>query len=106
GSATADVALDRLADFICEIGPAPTDRPPVAVKAGDTEVEVAPDPNGDPLAFVFKTIADPYVGHISLFKVLSGTIRPDAHINNSRSGADERLHGLFTLRGKEQVQLS
>ncbi len=106
GSAASNVALDRLADFICEIGPAPTDRPPITVKAGDTEVDVAADPSGDPLAFVFKTIADPYVGHISLFKVLSGTIRPDDHLSNSRSGADERLHGLFTLRGKEQVQVS
>ncbi|MEY2459446.1 MAG: elongation factor [Acidimicrobiaceae bacterium] len=106
GSATNDVAIDRLADFICEIGPAPADRPPVRVTAGDTTVDVAPDPNGDPLAIVFKTIADPYVGHISLFKVLSGTIRPDDHLFNTRSGTDERLHGLFTLRGKEQDQLT
>jgi elongation factor G len=106
GSATNDVAIDRLADFICEIGPAPADRPPVTVKAGDTEVDVKSDPNGDPLALVFKTIADPYVGHISLFKVLSGTIRPDDHLFNPRSSTDERLHGLFTLRGKEQDQLS
>ena len=106
GSATNDVAIDRLADFICEIGPAPGDRPPVSVTAGDTTVDVAPDPDGDALAIVFKTIADPYVGHISLFKVLSGTIRPDDHLTNTRSGADERLHGLFTLRGKEQDQLS
>ncbi|MEY2453417.1 MAG: elongation factor, partial [Acidimicrobiaceae bacterium] len=106
GSATNDIAIDRLADFICEIGPAPGDRPPVTVRAGDTTVEVAPDPSGDPLAIVFKTIADPYVGHISLFKVLSGTIRPDDHLFNTRSGTDERLHGLFTLRGKEQDQLT
>jgi elongation factor G len=106
GSATNDVAIDRLADFICEIGPAPGDRPPVTVTAGDTTVDVAPDPNADPLAMVFKTIADPYVGHISLFKVLSGTIRPDDHLLNTRSGTDERLHGLFTLRGKEQDQLA
>ena len=106
GSATNGIAIDRLADFICEIGPSPVDRPPVPVTAGDTTVEVKPDPSGDALAFVFKTIADPYVGHISLFKVLSGTIRPDDHLTNTRSGADERLHGLFTLRGKEQIQLN
>ncbi|HEV3226540.1 MAG TPA: elongation factor G, partial [Acidimicrobiales bacterium] len=105
GSATTDVAVDRLADFIVEIGPAPTDRPAVPVTAGDTTVDVKVDPSGDPLAVVFKTIADPYVGHISLFKVLSGTIRPDDHLWNTRSGTDERLHGLFTLRGKEQDQL-
>ena len=101
GSATSTTSrIDRLADFICEIGPSPLDRPPVTVEAGDTEVEVAPDPDGEPLAFVFKTIADPYVGQISLFKVLSGTVRPDDHLVNTRTGTDERLHGLFTLRGQ------
>ena len=102
GSAATDVAIDRLADFLTEIGPAPTDRPPVEVTAAGTTVEVKCDPEGDPLALVFKTIADAYVGQISLFRVLSGTIRPDDHLWNTRSSTDERLHGLLTLRGKEQ----
>jgi elongation factor G len=102
GSASHLIGIDRLADKIVALGPSPADRPAVQVRAGDTEVEVAPDPSGEPLAFVFKTIADPYVGHISLFKVLSGSVRPDANLVNSRSGADERLHALFTLRGKDQ----
>ncbi|CAN5733890.1 elongation factor G [soil metagenome] len=102
GSATAEIAIDRLADLICEIGPSPADRPPVEVSAGDTSVTVATDPGAEPLAFVFKTVADPYVGHVSLFKVLSGTVRPDDHLVNPRTGTDERLHGLFALRGREQ----
>ena len=109
GSAITGVGIDRLADFICEIGPSPADRPGVNVHAGEVDVEVKPDPNGRPLAYVFKTIADPYVGHLSLFKVLSGTIHPDDHLINVTSGVDERLHGIFTLRGKEQqpaVQVS
>ena len=61
------------------------------------------DPAGQPLALVFKTVADPYVGKISLFKVVSGTVRPDAVLFNPRSRAEERLHALFTLRGKEQL---
>ena len=77
----------------------PTD--PVVVAAGDTEVEVAADPDGQPLAVVFKVIADPFVGQVSLLKVLSGTIRNDDHLVNSRTGTDERLHGLFVVRGKE-----
>ena len=102
GSAAADVAIDRLADFICEIGPAPKDRPPVVVDAGDGTAEIAPDPDGNPLAFVFKTIADPYVGRISLLKVLSGTIRQDDHLVNPRTHTDERLHSLLSVRGREQ----
>ncbi|HSL59585.1 MAG TPA: elongation factor G [Acidimicrobiales bacterium] len=102
GSATGPIAVDRLLDFICEIGPSPADRPAETVTAGDGEVEVAPDPAGSPLALVFKTVADPYVGQISLFRVLSGTIRADDHLVNPRTGADERLHGLFHLRGATQ----
>jgi elongation factor G len=104
GSATGRVAVDRLADIICEIGPSPLDRPPAVVEAGGTAVEVAPDADGLPLAVVFKTVADPYLGQISLFRVLSGTIRSDDHLVNPRTGADERLHGLFTLRGREQLE--
>lgn len=105
GSATALIGVDRLARFICEIGPSPLDRPPTTVLAGDAEVEVRLDPGSDPLAFVFKTIADPYVGHITVFKVLSGTVRPDDHLRNPRTGHDERLHTLFALRGKEQLEV-
>ena len=58
-------------------------------------------PAGQPLARVFKTISDPYVGKISLLRVLSGTIRPDTVLTNPRTHADERLHVLQLLRGKE-----
>jgi len=51
---------------------------------------------------VFKTIADPYVGKINVFKVLQGTVRPDAVLVNGRTANDEKLHQLFALRGKEQ----
>ncbi len=106
GSAITPIGVDRLADLVCEIGPSPRDRPAVEVQAGDTTVEVAADPSGDPLALVFKTIADPYVGHISMFRVLSGTIKTDDHLTNTRSGADERMHSLLIVTGKEQESTS
>ena len=84
----------------------PRRSPPAGNGEVPTEVEVSADPSGDPLAFVFKTIADPYVGQVSLFRVLSGTLRPDDHLVNSRTGSDERLHGLLTVRGKEQEPAS
>ena len=65
GSATSEIGVDRLADFLVEIGPSPLDRPvPIVAGDGDEPVrtDVTADPSGDPLAFVFKTIADPYVG--------------------------------------------
>jgi len=105
GSATAEIGIDRLADLLVEIGPSPLDRA-TAVQAGDLAVDITADADGEPLAFVFKSIADPYVGQISLFRVLSGTIRPDDHLINSRTGVDERLHGLLTVRGKDQEPAS
>jgi elongation factor G len=105
GSATKVIGIDRLAQLICEVGPSPLDRPPVLVEAGEGTAEVTPDPAGQPLALVYRTIADPYVGKVSFLKVLSGTIKPDVVLTNPRSHSDERLHGLFTMRGKEQVQI-
>ncbi|MGH9225950.1 MAG: elongation factor G [Acidimicrobiales bacterium] len=102
GSATKLIGVDRLASLITEVGPSPLDRPPVTVTAGGTEMEVKPDPAAQPLALVYRTLADPYVGKVSFFKALSGTIRPDAHLTNPRTHTDERLHALFTMRGKEQ----
>ena len=101
GSALRDVGVDQLTRFICEIGPAPTKRPPVLVEAGDSLHEVTCDPDGPPLAFVWKTITDRHVGRISLLKVVSGTLRPDTVLVNPRTRAEERLHSIFTLRGKE-----
>ncbi len=101
GSGTTLVGVDRLADMICELGPSPADRP-VTVSAGDTTVDVTADPDADPLVHVFKTVADQYVGQLSVFKVLSGTLRDDIHLVDTATGADERLHGLVHLRGTDQ----
>ncbi len=103
GSAAKDVAVDRLGAFICEIGPSPLDRGSIEVSAGGSTTTVAPNPDGPPLAVVWKTVVDRHVGKISLLHVLSGTISPDAVLVDSRTRTDQRLHSLFSLRGKEQV---
>ena len=102
GSAVTGVGIDRLADFICELGPSPLARP-TEITAGTETVPVAAKADGRSLVHVFKTIADPFVGQLSVFKVLSGTVKADDRLMNSRSGSEERLHGLFVLRGKEQI---
>ena len=106
GSAATGVGIDRLATLLCEIAPAPDARPPVEVLAAGSASEVACDPAGQPLARVFKTVSDPYVGKISLLRVLSGTIRPDTVLTNPRTHNDERLHVLQLLRGKETEPMS
>ncbi len=106
GSATTGIGVDRLADFICELGPSPADRPVTVLvgRDGDAgESEVVADASGKPLGYVFKTVADQFVGQVSLFKVLSGTIAGDDRLVNTTSGTEERMHGLFHLRGKEHL---
>jgi len=105
GSAATGVGIDRLADLLCELSPSAADRT-TSVQAAGSTVDVPADAKGQPLAFVFKTIVDPYVGQLSVFKVLSGTIRADDKLLNSSTGAEERLHGLFSLRGKEQTPVN
>jgi elongation factor G len=99
------VGIDRLADLLCELSPTAADRT-TTVLAGESTVEVQADPAGQPLVHVFKTIADPYIGQLSVFKVLSGTVKADDKLVNSTTGAEERLHGLFLLRGKEQTPVT
>jgi len=105
GSATKLIGIDRLAQLIVEVGPSPLDRPPVRVETPAGPTAVAPNPAGQPLAFVYRTLADPYVGKVSFLKVLSGTIRHDSTLTNPRTHTDERIHGLFTMRGKDQVAM-
>jgi elongation factor G len=102
GSGGTGVGVDRLVDYVCEIGPSPASRP-VTVFAGDQTSEVSANAAGDPLLAVFKTVSDQYVGQISIFKVMSGTVGNDVVLRDVRSGNDERLHGLLKLRGGEQV---
>jgi elongation factor G len=85
GSATKLIGIDRLCRFLADEAPAPDVKP-----------------EGPPAAFVFKTIADPYVGRVNVFKVMSGKVLPDAVLTNGRTMGDERLHQLLTLRGREQ----
>ncbi|MGA2531080.1 MAG: elongation factor G [Acidimicrobiales bacterium] len=101
GSALTGVGVDRLASLICEIGPSPLARGKFKVKAGNETIELPRDPDGPPLARVFKTIADPFVGRISLMEVLSGTLHPDMTLVDSRNHTEEKLHALQVMRGKE-----
>ena len=105
GSATTPIGADQLADFICRVGPAPGDAGPATVEAAGDIVEVVPDPGAAPLVLVFKTTVDEFLGQISLLKVLSGTLRADDVLVNSRSGAKERLHNLISLTGNSQTHV-
>lgn len=104
GSATANVGIDLLTDFIVGCMPSPIERGPIKAmdEKGENEIECAPDPDAPFSAFVFKTITDPYAGRLSVFRVVSGSIGSDGNIYNVTKGSKERFSQLLRLAGKEQ----
>jgi elongation factor G len=97
GVATKNLAMNRLLDAIVEDLPSPEDRG--AVDAGETELE--PVESGEMVAFVFKTLADPYAGRINLFRVYQGLLKHDSHVVNLRTANKERIGQLLVPQGKD-----
>jgi elongation factor G len=106
-SAVHNIGGNALLDVIVELLPSPVDRGEVIGAHPSTKAEVRRKPlASEPLsAFVFKTIVDPHAGQISLFRVYSGTLKADSHVQNVTRDADERVGHLFLLEGKSQVQV-
>ncbi len=102
GSGATGVGVDRLAHYICALGPSPADREFTVVAGGD-RVALTADADAAPLLYVFKTISDQYVGQVSLFRVMTGTLVPDTVLTEVATGAQERLHSLFHVRGNERT---
>lgn len=102
-SALTGVGVDRALDLVCELGPSPADRPAVVLLPDAATSEVVAAPGGDPLVQVFRTVVDPFVGQVSVFKVLSGSVASGDRLVDVATGAEDRVHGLFRLRGREHV---
>ena len=98
-SASSGVGVDRLARLIEELCPSPASRPPTVATAGTETTEIPCDPAGPTLLTVTKTFNDSHTGKMSLCKVVSGTLQPDAVLVNSRTRDEERLHALQSIAG-------
>lgn len=105
GSAAGNIAVRPLLDVIVELLPSPAEVPTADLVDSETGAKARLDPKADapPVLTVFKTLSDPYVGKISLFKVLSGTLKQDAHLYNPQRASSERMGRLFKLLGKKQI---
>ncbi|HPX70610.1 MAG TPA: elongation factor G [Bacillota bacterium] len=97
-SALQGTGIKELLDAFIKYTPKPTHH--AVYETVDGEEVICGD--GAPAAFVFKTIADPFLGKISLAKVIRGTLTPGMNIFNPRSGKDEKLGSMFFMRGKTQ----
>ena len=106
GVATKNLGTSRLLAALVEDLPSPAMRGAIgALGADDEPVSVEPDPDGDLLAFAFKTTADPYTGRINMLRVYSGVLRSDSHVINATRRAKERVGQLSTPEGKEMTPL-
>lgn len=104
GSAYENIGVKKLMDFIVDYMPSPLERTVLDyTDASGAQKQMKPDPDGHPTLFVYKTIADPFVGRLSLFRVCSGTLKPDTVLYNANKEADERIAQIFVLRGRKQI---
>ncbi len=104
GSAMSCLGSLPLLEKIVSLLPDPTEKESVKVAAGDAETTLKIDPNGAPVAFVFKTVSDQY-GKYSFVKVLSGTVTSDTPMVNARTGDSEKLGRLYTMCGKKSTEV-
>jgi elongation factor G len=106
GSAVNNVGIRPFMDAIVSFIPDPAARPVVAQRPDGTEETLKADATGPLAAFVFKTVADPYVGKMSYFRVYSGVMRGDSRVYSLPSATEERVSQVFNPRGKEQLPVT
>ncbi len=106
GSAVTGAGIRALLDFAASSLPSPADRGTVEAVNGETGTDVAPDPNAPFSALVFKNLADPFLGNLTLMRVMSGTLKADTGFTNITKGQKERIGHILLLQGKEQTHLA
>ena len=107
GSATGNIGIDLLLNTITADLPSPVDRGSKSGidLSGDGEIERQPIAEAPFSAFVFKTVADPYAGRLSIFRVVSGQLGGDGTFYNTSKETKERFNQLLAVTGKEQKQI-
>jgi elongation factor G len=107
GAPTRNIAVSPLLDLLVEAFPSPLERPPVdgTDPKGNGAVRLSAKDDGPLAALVFKTIADPFAGKVTMFRVYSGTLASDSSVLNPNKGVKERIGQVLNLRGKQQTAL-
>ena len=105
GSATKMWGVTAVLDTIANSFPRPTARKTEIIVTADGEDKIAIDPDGDTSILVFKTVADPFVGKMSFFKVMNGTLKRDTILRNTTNGTSEKMAHIYTIRGKKQTEV-
>jgi elongation factor G len=102
-SAEKNIGIGRIMSFIDYVSPAPVEMPAQKTTAG---TELPCTANGPACIFIFKTIIEPHIGELSLFKVYSGTVRPGSDLINENTGVNEKINQLFLMEGRNRVPVT
>ena len=108
GSVSKDVGPALLLETISEFLPSPDKMSPVeGFKTGsDDATDIIVEPSGDPLAYVYKTSSESQLGELTFFKVFAGTLKPGAELINQDNRSVERMAQLYTVQGKNRVDVT
>lgn len=105
-SALVNIGVQPLLDAIVNYVPSPAERPFTAKRRqGDETLDVAAADGAPYSAFVWKTVADPFAGRITLFRVVTGSMKADSTVHNLSRDIPERLGHLLVLQGKNNTQV-
>lgn len=99
-SATENIGVSRLMSFIDFVLPSPAELPPA--ETTDGHAPVMADPGAEPVAFVYRTMAEQHVGDYSFLRVYSGTLQGGMDLENAQTGSTERLGQLYAINGRER----
>jgi len=102
GTGLGNKGVLNLMDKMIALFPAPDEAKPYTLLKGEETVEVACGSEGGALVHVFKTIVDPFVGRLNIFKVIRGSVANGTTLKNVGKGNDEKISGLFYIKGKKQ----
>ncbi len=98
-SATQNIGVARLMEFVGNVCPTPSQMPPARMQDGGT---LTPDSNGEPVALIYHTMAEAHVGDYSFFRVYSGTLKPGMDLVNAQTGESERLGQVYAINGHDR----
>ncbi|MBE7026309.1 MAG: elongation factor G [Ruminococcaceae bacterium] len=106
GELSKGAGVSLFMDALISYMPSPVDVDAVLATNTKTEdiVELSASEDGDVVACVFKTVADPYVGKLSIFRVISGVMKSDSTLYNPTKDISEKIGRLYTIKGKKQVE--
>lgn len=105
GSVEKDIGVRELLDVITHAFPTPLERTVVATNGKADNVELKISPDAPFVGQVFRSVVDPYVGQLTLFRVFTGTLRSDSEFYNCSTQTKERTGKLYLMNGKEQKQV-